>query len=65
MIKNEDKPDRDSIVLEHVDCDPANTKDLQNIYSTSAQRLQRWSNIVQMFYKCFVFAVYGPENTRY
>ena len=23
--------------------------------TTSAQRLQRWSNIVQMLYKCFVF----------
>ena len=34
---------------------PANTKLLYNICTTSAQRLRRWSNIVQMFYKCFVF----------
>ena len=33
---------------------PANTK--HNICTTSAQRLRRWSNIVQMFYRCFVFA---------
>ena len=26
---------------------PANTKHLYNIYTTSAQRLRRWSNIVQ------------------
>ena len=35
---------------------PANTKHLHNICTTSAQRLRRWSNIVQMLYKCFVFA---------
>ena len=33
---------------------PANTKHLYNICTTSAQR-RRWSNIVQMLYKCFVF----------
>ena len=27
-----------------------------NIYTTSSQRLRRWSNIVQMLYECFVFA---------
>ena len=32
---------------------PANTKHLYNICTTSAHR---WSNIVQMLYKCFVFA---------
>ena len=31
-------------------------KHLYNICKTSAQRLRRWSNIVQMLYKCFVFA---------
>ena len=36
---------------------PANTKHLYNICTTSAQRRRRWSNIVQMLYKCFVFAV--------
>ena len=30
---------------------PANTKHLYNIYTTSAQRLRRWSNIVKMVYK--------------
>ena len=30
----------------------ANTKHLYNICTTSAQRLRRWSNIVQMLYKC-------------
>ena len=28
-------------------------------YKMSAQRLRRWSNIVQMLYKCFVFAGYS------
>ena len=36
--------------------EPANAKHLYNICTTSAQRLRRWSNIVQMSYKCFVFA---------
>ena len=31
------------------------TKHLHNICTTPAQRLQRWSSIVQMSYKCFVF----------
>ena len=34
---------------------PVNTKHLYNICTTSAQRLRRWTNIVQMFYKCFGF----------
>ena len=33
---------------------PANTKHLYNICTTSAQRLRRWANIVQMLHKCFV-----------
>ena len=28
---------------------------MYNICTTSAQRLRRWSDIVQMLYKCFVF----------
>ena len=28
---------------------------LYNIYTTSAQHLRRWSNAVQMLYKCFAF----------
>ena len=35
---------------------PADATYLYNICATSAQRLRRWSNIVQMLYKCFVFA---------
>ena len=35
---------------------PASTKHLYNICTTSSQRLRRWSNIVQMLYKSFVFA---------
>ena len=35
---------------------PANTKHLYNICTTSVQRLRRWSDIVNMLYKCFVFA---------
>ena len=34
---------------------PANTKHYYNICTTSAQRLRRWSNIVQMLYKYFLF----------
>ena len=33
-----------------------NTKHLDTICTMSAQRLRRWSNIVQMVYKGFVFA---------
>ena len=39
---------------------PANTKHLYNMYTTSAQRLRRWSNIVYMLYKCFMFTGYRP-----
>ena len=35
---------------------PSKHKTLCNIFTTSAQRLRRWSNIVEMLYKCFVFA---------
>ena len=41
---------------------PANTKHFYNICTTSAQRLRRWSNIVQMPYNCFVFT--GKSNGR-
>ena len=33
---------------------PVNTKHLNNICTMLDQRLRRWSNIVQMLYKCFV-----------
>ena len=35
---------------------PANTKHLYNIWTKSTQRLRRWSNNVQMLFKCCVFA---------
>ena len=35
---------------------PANTKRFKNICTASAQRLRRWSNIVQVLHKCFVLA---------
>ena len=38
----------------------ANTKQLYNICTTSAQRRRRWDDVVQMLYKCFVFAGLGP-----
>ena len=33
-----------------------NTKHLYNICTKLDQRQRRWSNIVQMLFKCFVFA---------
>ena len=35
---------------------PANTKHLYNICTMLDQRQRRWADIVQMLYKCFVFA---------
>ena len=40
---------------------PVNTKQLYNICTTMDQRLRRWSNIVQMWYKCLV--VTGVKNS--
>ena len=37
------------------DTTPVNTKHLYSICTTAAQRLRRWSDIVQMLYKCFVY----------
>ena len=34
---------------------PANTQHLQSVCTASAQRIKRWSNIVQMVYRCFVY----------
>ena len=39
---------------------PANTKHLYNICKMLGQRRRRWDDIVQMLYKCFVFA--GLDN---
>ena len=40
----------------HVNGIPANTKHLYNICTMLNQRRRRWDNVVQMLYKCFVFA---------
>ena len=37
---------------------PANTKHLYNICTMFGQRRRRWADVVQMLYKCFVFAGY-------
>ena len=37
-------------------CIPANTKHLYNICTMLDQRRRRWADVVQMLYKCFVFA---------
>ena len=42
---------------------PANTKHLHSICTTSAQRPRRWSNVVQMSYKCCVFTGLSGELT--
>ena len=39
---------------------PANTKHLYNIFTMLAQRRRRWANVVEMLYKCCVFAGYVP-----
>ena len=49
---------RGPLLVNHQTILPVNTKHLHNICTTSAQRLRRWSNIVQMLYKCFVFTGY-------
>ena len=43
------------LVTESESRSQVNKRHLYNICTTSAQRLRRWSNIVQMLYKCFVF----------
>ena len=42
---------------------PADTKHVYNICTTSAQRLRRWADVVQMLYKCFVSA--GKEHVSW
>ena len=44
---------------------PINTKDLYNICTMSDQRRKRWVNVVQMLYKCFVFARIMQNNSFY
>ena len=43
---------------------PANAKHFYDICTTSTQRLRRRSNIVQMLYKCFLFAGWIPSLFR-
>ena len=38
---------------------PVNTKHLYNICTKLDQRRRRWADVVQMLYKCFVFAGMG------
>ena len=40
-----------------------NTKHLYNICTTSAQRLRRWSDVIQMLYKRFVGTDLRPVLT--
>ena len=35
---------------------PANTKHLYDVFTMLDQRRRRWAGVVQMLYKCFVFA---------
>ena len=37
-------------------CCPANTKHLYDICAMLVQRRRRWADVVQMLFKCFVFA---------
>ena len=37
-------------------CNLTNIKHFSNICTTAAQSLRRWTNMVQMLYKCFVSA---------
>ena len=46
---------------EDIPGNPANTKHLYNICTMLGQRRRRWTDVVQMLYKCFVFA--GNEVT--
>ena len=43
----------------------ANTKHLYSICKMLGQRRRRWTDVVQMLYKCFVFAGYIPKNRGY
>ena len=38
-------------------------KHLYNICTTSARRLRRWADIVQMLYKCFVLAGISADDS--
>ena len=44
---------------------PANTQHFYNICKPSDQRLRRWAVVVQMLYKCFVFAGTGPASSAH
>ena len=55
----------DMLYVMSVYTDPVSTTHwyAYNICTTSAQRLRRWANIVQMLYKCFVFTGRSPRKT--
>ena len=40
---------------------PANTEHLYNICTMLGQRCRRWTDVVQMLYKCFVLAGWGSS----
>ena len=44
---------------------PANTKHMYNICTMLDQRRRRWADVVQMLYKCFVFAGGGGGHPFY
>ena len=47
-------------------CDfQVNTKDLYNNCTMFDQRLRRWSNIVQLLYKCFVFTGFTINSSSH
>ena len=51
-----------SYLMRYCGAGPANTKYLYNICTTTAQRLRRWSNNLQMLDKCLVFQKTLIEN---
>ena len=49
-------PSRAKYEYQHLTINPANTKHLYKICTMLDQRRRRWADVVQMLYKCFVFA---------
>ena len=57
LSASDDRRWRLSCFLQYVGAiNPVNTKHLYSICTMLDQRLRRWSDVVQMLYKCFVFA---------
>ena len=44
---------------------PENTKHLYHIYTMLVQRGRRWAGVVEMLYKCFVFARLPAQATKF